>query len=112
MVIHEVFQLKLNPAEATKMVNHCARQDALNLGWTTHAKDRLIERDLLIDDLMALLKNGFILDEPVPATREGVFKYQIEGTTPNSNGRIVKAVIIPDGKCFIKIVTIMWKDEK
>lgn len=101
---------KLKPADATKMVNSCAALDAINLGWTIHAKERLTERDLLIDDVMELLKNGFIHDEAVPASREGIFKYQIEGTTPNSNGRIVKAVIIPDGRCFIKIVTIMWKD--
>jgi hypothetical protein len=59
-----------------------------------------------------LLKTGFVYEEPEPSTREGHYKYQIEGSTPNSEGRMVRAVVIPDGNCAIKIVTVMWKDER
>jgi hypothetical protein len=58
-----------------------------------------------------VLKLGFVLEEPQPATRPGFFKYVIEATTPNSEGRTVAVVVIPDGACDLKMITVMWKDE-
>ena len=45
-------------------------------------------------DLLHLLKQGFVYDEAVPATREGYFRYAVESTTPNSDGRAVRAITI------------------
>lgn len=99
-------------AEATRRINACAKSLMLNVARTRHAKDQLLERDLIMGDLIHLLKTGFVYEEPEPATREGFFKYCIEGTTPNSGRRTVRAVVIPDGDCSLKIVTVMWRDEK
>ncbi len=103
---------KWSPAEATRRINECAKSPMLNVARTRHAKDQLLERDLIMGDLLHLLKTGFVYEEPVPATREGFFKYRIEGTTPNSGRRTVRAVVIPNGDCNLKIVTVMWRDEK
>jgi len=100
------------PAEATRKINECADSPGLQLSWTIHAEERLAERDLLTGDIIYLLKRGFVYEEPETATREGFFKYRVEGTTPNSDGRTVRAVVIPSGGCAIKIVTVMWRDEK
>lgn len=72
----------------------------------------MAERDLIMGDLLHLLKGGFVYDMPVPATRDGFFRYAVEGTTPNSQGRSVRAIVIPDGGRDLKIVTVMWRDEK
>ena len=71
----------------------------------------MADRDVIMADLLHLLKSGFVHDEPEPATREH-FKYRIEGTTPNSDGRTLRAVVIPSGDCELKIVTVMWRDER
>lgn len=100
-----------SPAQATKEINGCAKGDALNLSWKFHAKDRMKERDLIQGDILHVLKCGFVYLEPEASTRAGYWKYKIEATTPNSNGRFVRVVVIPDGKCELAIVTVMWRDE-
>lgn len=69
-------------------------------------------RDLIVGDVLYILKNGFVYEDPEPATQPKLFKYKIETRTPNSNNRSVRIVIIPDcNTCWIKIVTVMWADE-
>lgn len=101
------------PAEATQRLNKCAKSDELQLSWTLHAKDRMRERGIIISDILYLLKSGFVYEQAEPSTREGFFKYQVEGTTPNSNRRALRVVVIPDPRASqMKIVTIMWRDER
>lgn len=101
------------PAQATQRINACAKGDNLQLSWTVHVKERMRERGLIASDILYLLKTGFVHDQPEPSTREGFFKYRVEGTTPNSNRRAVRVVVIPDPSgCGIKLVTIMWRDER
>jgi hypothetical protein len=99
------------PAQATNAIRECAASDDLDLHITTHAAEQMEERELLMGDLLHLLKRGFVYDEPEPATR-GFFKYAVEGKTPNSDGRSVRAIVIPSGDCGVKIVTVMWRDER
>jgi hypothetical protein len=35
----------------------------------------------------------------------------MDSPTPNSNGRVIRAVIIPVSGNTLKIVTVMWVDE-
>lgn len=97
--------------DATKNINRCAQDDALALSWTVHVRDQMADRDLATGDIRHVLKRGFVLDPPRPATRPGYFKYLIESTTPNSDGRKVGVVVIPDGGAHMKLVTVMWRDE-
>jgi hypothetical protein len=72
----------------------------------------LAERDLIIGDVMYVLRNGFVFEDPEPATQPDLFKYKIETRTPNSNNRSVRLVVIPDPqRCWVKVVTVMWVDE-
>lgn len=72
----------------------------------------MAERDLIVGDVLYVLKNGFVRMEPEPATREGFMRYAMETRTPNSNSREVRVVAIPDrAQCWIKIVSVMWVDE-
>jgi len=98
-------------AEATNAINRCAKDDALALSWTSHVREQMAARDLTMSDVRHVLKRGFVFDQPRPATRPGFFRYLIEATTPNSDGRKVGVVVIPDGKAEMKIVTVMWRDE-
>lgn len=101
------------PAEATQRINRCAKSDELQLSWSVHAKERMRERGIIVSDILYLLKHGFVYEQAEPSTREGLFKYQVEGTTPNSNRRALRVVVIPDARAVqMKLVTIMWRDER
>ena len=97
-------------AEATRKINEYARDDP-TIALTFHAKEQMWKRDLLIGDVLHLLRAGFVYDEPEPASR-GYYKYCVEGATPNSGRRKVRLVVIPGGTHQLKIVTVMWKDKK
>lgn len=100
-------------ATATDEIRQIARSDSLKITYREHARERLAERDLIMSDVLYVLKNGFVHLAPVPSTRPGFNKYCMECKSPNSNGRDVRIVVIPDKKqCWLKIVTVMWIDEK
>lgn len=101
-----------NPAQATERIRAIASQEGFSPSYKVHAKDQLAERNLIMGDLIYLLRYGFVYDAPVEATRRPYWKYQMQCTTPNSRNREVRVVAIPDWKNKgIKIVTVMWADE-
>ena len=90
-------------AIATKRINACARGDNLRLIYKVHAREQMFARDLLIQDVLHVLRFGsFMMKE----------RNQRNQTILNSGGRMVRLVVVPDGMCSMKIITVMWKDEK
>lgn len=98
------------PAAATRFIRGLYG-GSLELMYTKHARDRMAERDLIVSDLLHVIRHGFVYERGVQSTREGVYKYEMECVTPNSKGRTVRLVLIPLKKGGIKIVTVMWADE-
>ena len=102
---------KLTPAEATLRLNTLGKSLRLDLVFTDHAKERLNERNITTVDILHIIRTGFVFEEPEAVSR-GYYKYAIEGRSPNSGGRTIRLIVIPDVKaCGIKLVTIMWKDK-
>jgi hypothetical protein len=100
------------PAQATERIRAIGCSVEMSLSWKYHAAGQLTERGLIMGDLHYVLRNGFVYEPAEEATRKPFWKYQIQCTTPNSKGREVRAVVIPDWKRKgIKVVTIMWADE-
>jgi hypothetical protein len=100
------------PPQATERIRSIRLDDDFSISVTRHAKDQMADRDLILSDVLYLLKNGFVFEKADPSTIPHFFKYQIEGKTPNSGSRDVRSVVIPDWRTKeIKIVTVMWKDE-
>lgn len=96
---------------AASEIRKIASQQNLEINYKLHAKERLEERGLILSDVLFVLKNGFVYEDPEPSTRVGLYKYKIECITPNSNDRKVRVIAIPDKTlCSIKIVTVMWVD--
>jgi hypothetical protein len=101
----------MSPAKATSEIRgKCGPE--LSLYLTGHAKDQMADRGLIMGDVLHVLKHGFVYESPEPSTREGCFKYKMECVTPNSNGRTLRVVLIPSQRSDVKIVTVMWVDEK
>jgi hypothetical protein len=105
--------MKWTPAQATLRIRAYGTHDGLSLWLTKHVRERLLERDLQTGDILHLLKFGHVLLDPKPATQPNLFKYELEGTTPNSFSRTLVAVVIPHLTApNVKVVSIMWKDER
>lgn len=101
-----------NPAQATERLRAMARNEVFLLSYKEHAKDQLSERGLIMGDALYLLRNGFVYENPKPATRRGFYKYNMESRTPNSGQRDIRITVIPDhNQCEAKIITVMWADE-
>lgn len=84
----------------------------MSISYKKHAQERLAERGLIVSDVLYVLKNGFVYLECEPSTRPGYNKYCMECRSPNSGGRSVRVVVIPDKKrCELKIISVMWVDE-
>ncbi len=101
-----------SPADATEIIRKISNGRG-QVAFTRHASERMRKRRLIMGDVLYVLKNGFVHDEPVECEKTpGFFKYAIESTTPNSNGRTVRVIVIPDPARggALKIVTVMWKD--
>jgi Domain of unknown function (DUF4258) len=101
----------LPPAAATRFIRGL-HGPMLALRYTKHARERMFERELIVGDILHVIKNGFVYEEGESSTRPGFFRYRMECVTPNSNGRTVRLVIIPSENHSIKVVTVMWADER
>lgn len=106
------FRKELNSGDATKQINQAAAEPLMQLSLTFHAKERMLQRSLIIADVKHVLKTGFVYEKAEQASRPQFWKYKIEGPSPNSAGRSVRIVVIPATGPSLKIVTVMWKDEK
>lgn len=99
-------------SKAADEIRAIARSPKLTISYTKHARDRILERGLIISDVLHVLKSGFVHTEPSPSTRQGYKKYAIECRCPNGGNRSIRVIVIPDkNACFLKIATVMWADE-
>lgn len=101
-----------SPRQATDFIRSIGRNERLQLSYKRHASEQMLARGLIMGDVLFLLKYGFVHEEPSPAARKQLYRYKLEGKTPNSANRIVRAVVIPDWRHMaIKVITVMWVDE-
>ena len=98
-------------AQATGIIRAVAAGDH-TLSLTIHANEQMDERGLWTGDALYVLKNGFVHAPPQKSTRPAFYKYKMDSKTPNSNNRILRAVVLPDSvHKELKLITVMWKDE-
>nr|WP_281378583.1 DUF4258 domain-containing protein [Kaistia hirudinis] len=89
-----------------------AANTKLKLTSTEHARDQMSERDLIMGDVLYVLKHGFVLEEAQASTQASVFKYLPQSRTPNSGNRTVRVVVVVDAaRLWMKLITVMWVDE-
>lgn len=101
------------PSVASTNIREIAADLQCDLAITLHAKQRMLERAIIMSDILCILRQGYVYEEAENSTVTGLFKYKMEGQSPNSGGRVIRVVVIPDqGSCQLKVVTIMWRDEK
>ncbi|MBI3703047.1 MAG: DUF4258 domain-containing protein [Rhizobiales bacterium] len=101
------------PADAPDEIRRIAKSPTLKLTYREHAIDQIKERDLIVGDVLHALKNGFVYSDAQTTTKSNLFKYLMESKTPNSGNRAIRVVVIPDpSRCWLKVLTVMWVDER
>ena len=98
-------------SDATSIINRIAKNPLCEFSYTKHVRDRMSERNLIISDILYVLRTGYVYEEPEESSIDGFYKYQIEGQSPNSGARYLRVIAVPDpNECQIKVITIMWRD--
>lgn len=101
-----------SPADATACINLLAKRGIAGLHYTDHCKERMEQRGIVIRDILYVLKTGFVYEDPEAASREGFYKYKVEGDSLSCEGRTLRIIaIVDERKEEIKIVTVMFIDE-
>lgn len=83
-------------ADATDEIRAIARSDRMRLTKTNHFSEQMHRRDLIMGDVLYVLKNGFVYADPQPSTQPDLFKYGIDSMCPSSGNRTVRVIVIPD----------------
>ena len=78
--------------QATERVWRLAKGQ-FTLVMTKHARKQLLERGLIVGDVLHVLKQGHIYDDAKVSTQAGFYKYSIESSTPNSNSRTLRVIV-------------------
>lgn len=107
-----------NPENIEKDIRALLSSSKLHI--SKHARERIEQRSIIMSDVLHLLKYEHVEPQRQKATirnmswhQHKLWRYAITGYTPNSDRRRLQSiVIIPDEKGGIKIVTIMWQDER
>ncbi len=98
--------------QATDRIRAMAKMDDLSVTFSEHATDQMLDRDLILSDVLYVMKNGFCYDRGVATERLDHFKYAIECDSPNSGRREVRVILKPAlYRRHVKIITVMWADE-
>lgn len=100
------FEKPLEPLEATNKIREIA-QDSAHIAVTNHTIERMEERGFTMRDLLELLRNGYVDDEPEYNADKQEYKYKITKSVDSVRTAAAITVIVSDKKLLV--VTIMWK---
>lgn len=96
-------------AGAQQRIRNSAKDTAL-LRWTDHVRFQMAERGLDVDDILAILRTGFVDEQPEPGDGTGV-KAKI--TLRLKVGREASVVVaLNDQRPNLTLVTAFWVDGK
>lgn len=93
---------QLSPAEATARIRKIARIGST--GTSKHCRKRMVERNFLQSDLLALLQNGEVKEPAEWHDRTQCYRYKVEGQTADDDAAVAITVIV-DHRSII-VVTI------
>ncbi len=99
------FQKPLSPTDATNKIREIA-MDSGNVAITDHTIERMQERDFSMRDLLELLRNGYVDDEPEYNAETQEYKYKIARVVDTRTAAAI-TIIINNEKLLV--ITIMWK---
>lgn len=95
----------LDPIEATDRIRSAARSPH-RLTWVDQVTSKMGSLGLWMGDLLHVLRVGCVLQPGQPSTHPGLFKYVVEGKSPNSRDKTLKIVAMLSTGNWVKICDI------
>lgn len=83
---------QLAPADATKLIREIVRFG--DVQTTGHCRKRMVERQFSFQDLLSVLLNGAVKDQPEYDEAHDQFKYRVEGSTIDGDSAVAVTVIV------------------
>ncbi|MDR3448498.1 MAG: DUF4258 domain-containing protein [Alphaproteobacteria bacterium] len=99
----------LRPDEAERIIKARA-QNTANIIFTTHAYERVDERDILQADVYRILREGYV-DSPPEIDRHGGWQAIVKKRIRGGREAGIVSVIFKESDDII-VVTVMWVDLK
>ena len=100
--------LRMTAEGAQRRIRELAIADTWNIGLSSHAKERMPQREIFIQDLYEILRTGHCDDAPV-RTEKGDWKCKM--TKKIKGQRLAGAVTVIMGNQRLHVVTVEWEDE-
>lgn len=80
-------------------------RDTANVFLTAHAKQRMRERAITMEQVTAVLRFGNVLQKP-RLTKEGDWSYVFEHRLLNK--QVLKASVVLEDHAGVDVLTVMW----
>lgn len=101
-----VTKLRLTSSIAEQRIHDIAKETS-QVALTTHAKDRMAEREISVREIYEILRNGQVEESPTETTR-GEWKCKI---TLKLRGRRKAGVVVAlPPKTKVIVITVEWED--
>jgi hypothetical protein len=100
-------KVRLTVAKAQKEVRRLAAVSA-NVIWTNHAYEQMERRGIDADDVLKVLRGGYVDEEPEPGNGPLDWKARINLRLKDRR-EVVVVTVIQDNKRLI-VVTAFWRD--
>lgn len=98
--------IRLSSSQAERIVKDRARESA-NVIIGYHARARMSERDIFIDDVFRVLRTGSVDDDPT-RTDHGEWQCKMAKRIRGTRSVGVVTIILHKAKLFLK--TVEWED--
>lgn len=105
----KVARLRLTKGVAESRIHEISK-DSFKVVLGAHAKERMVERDIVRRDVDRALRNGFVDDEPVVGAKKGEWKCKIVLSIRGRRDLGVVVILRPNGDLWVK--TVEWEDSK
>jgi hypothetical protein len=101
-----VTKLRLTSAIAEQRIHELSKE-TFRVATTTHAKERMAERDITVDDIYKILRGGAVEDDP-EEVKPGEWKCKIVFKLKGRRVAGVWVALPKSGK--IVVITVEWED--
>lgn len=95
---------KLSPTEAYELIQALLKECGERLGRTIHARDRMVERNVNLDDILNVLRTGTV-GPPEWNEEHQNWKYPVSGLDLDGVGLVVVVALEPQ-HCRITVITV------
>lgn len=99
--------LPLSPRQAEQKIRDISL-DSANVRFSTHAQERMEERDISLHDVFRVLRKGSIIETPRNGKRCGEWVVKVERHARGNRDIGVVTAIVQDSHLII--ITVEWED--